>query len=253
VSRAFPISDAGFGAVAYMIEALMGFMGAKDRWRTMPWMVTFFGILVVPLGIVSVTLIILQPVAVGAWSTPALLAALSMLVMIALTLDEVVAMGQFLVQARREGQSLWRVFWQGGTLVEAAPDDLTFHPDVITPKAMVWGVALPWNLLVSMALGLWLMSAPAVIGSTGYAAHSDHLVGALVVTVAIMALADVGRALRFINILFGAWFIIAPWLLDGTTTGTTLSDLLVGVALIGLCLPRGPVGERYGSWGRFIR
>ena len=55
VSRAFPIPDAGLGAVAYMIEFLMGFMGDKARRRTMPWMVTFFGILVVPLGVVSVT------------------------------------------------------------------------------------------------------------------------------------------------------------------------------------------------------
>lgn len=37
----------------------------------MPWMVAFFGILVVPLGIVSITLIILQALAVGAWCTPA--------------------------------------------------------------------------------------------------------------------------------------------------------------------------------------
>ena len=104
VSRAFPIPDAGLGAVAYMIEFLMGFMGDKRRWRTMPWMVTFFGILVVPLGVVSITLIILQPLAVGDWCTPCLIAAAAMLVMIPFTLDEVVAMCQFLVQARREGQ-----------------------------------------------------------------------------------------------------------------------------------------------------
>ncbi len=75
ISRAFPIPDAGLGAFAYMIEFLMGFMGDKARWRTMPWMVTFFGILVVPLGVVSVALIILQPIAVGAWCTPCLVAA----------------------------------------------------------------------------------------------------------------------------------------------------------------------------------
>jgi len=50
VSRAWPIPDAGLGAAAYMIEALMGAMGTASRWRTMPWMVTFFFILVVPLG-----------------------------------------------------------------------------------------------------------------------------------------------------------------------------------------------------------
>jgi len=253
VSRSFPISDAGFGGLAYMVEALMGFMGGKDRWRTMPWMVTFFGILVVPLGLVSITLIILQPVAVGAWCTPCLFAALAMLIMIALTLDEVVAMGQFLVQARREGQSVWRVFWQGGTLAESPPDERPVHRDLVSVKATIWGVALPWTLLISAALGLWLMAAPSALGSTQGAANSDYVVGALVVTVAIMALADMGRPLRFINVLFGGWFIVAPWLLGGTTTGATVNDLIVGVALIGLSLPRGPVGERYGTWDRYVR
>lgn len=254
VSRAFPVSDAGLGAVAYMVEMLMGFMGDRRRWRTMPWMVTFFGILVVPLGIVSITLIILQPVAVGNWCTPCLVTALAMLIMIALTLDEVVAMGIFFVRARREGQSLWRVFWMGGTLAGGDPEDRPTRPDQVSAKAMVWGVALPWNLLVSVALGLWLMLSSAVFGIEGTAAaHSNHIVGALVVTVAMISLADVGRAARFINVLLGAWFIVTPWLLNGGTTAVTLNDVVVGVALILLSLPRGPVGERYGAWNRYIR
>ena len=252
VSRAFPIPDAGLGALAYMVEFLMGFMGDKRRWRTMPWMVTFFGILVVPLGIVSITLIILQPLAVGAWCTPCLVAAVAMIVMIALTLDEVVAMVQFLVQARREGQPLWRTFWLGGTLREA-PDTGPVHPDVVSAKAMVWGVALPWNLLLSTGFGVWLMFTPSVLGSAGAAAHADHLFGALIVTAAVIALADVGRATRFINILFGALVIAAPWVLGGATTASRWSDVIAGVLVILLSLPRGPVGERYGTWHRYIR
>ena len=253
VSRAFPIPDAGLGAVAYMVEFLMGFMGDRRRWRTMPWMVTFFGILVVPLGVVSITLIILQPLAVGAWCTPCLVAAAAMLVMIALTLDEVVAMGQFLVQAHREGQSLWRVFWLGGTTLRDTPDVGLTRPDVVGGKAMVWGVALPWNLLLSAAVGVWLMLTPSALGSADAAAHSDHLFGALIVTVAVIALADVGRALRFVNVAFGAWVVAAPWLLGGATSASRWSDALAGALVILLSVPRGPVGERYGSWQRFIR
>jgi len=254
VSRAFPIADAGLGAVAYMIEFLMGFMGDKSRWRTMPWMVTFFGILVVPLGVVSISLIILQPLAVGAWCTPCLMAAAAMLIMISLTLDEVVAMLQFLVQARQEGQSLWQVFWLGGKLrgvPEAASG--TVHPDVVGSMAMFWGVSLPWNLLVSAAAGLWLMFAPFTLGSVGMAAHSDHLIGALIVTVAVIALAEVGRTARFVNVLFGAWVIASPWLLGGATTSATWNDMIVGALVLILSFPRGLIGERYGSYQRFIR
>jgi hypothetical protein len=254
VSRAFRLPDAGLGAVAYMVEFLMGFMGDKARWRTMPWMVTGFGILVVPLGVVSVTLIVLQPLAVGAWCTPCLVAAAAMLVMMSLTLDEVVAMLEFLVQARREGQSMWQVFWVGGRLRKTADATaVSFRPDVVSAAAMVWGVLLPWNLLVSVALGLWLMFAPAALGSIGTAAHSDHLVGALIVTVAVIALAEVGRAVRFVNILCGAWVIASPWVLGGATTGSTLSDMIAGAFVILLSVPRSTVGERYGEFEKYIR
>jgi hypothetical protein len=72
---------------------------------------------------------------------------------------------------------------------------------------MVWGVSLPGPLLISAVLGVWLMFAPSVLGSSGPAADSDHLVGALVVTFAVIALGEVVRALRFINVIFGAWII----------------------------------------------
>ena len=252
VSLSFPIPDAGLGAVAYMIEFLMGFMGDKNRWRTMPWMVTFFGILVVPLGIVSITLIILQPLMVGSWCTPCLVAGLAMLIMIPLTLDEVVAMGQFLVQARHEGQPMWRTFWMGGTLKDV-PDAGSVRPDVVRPQAMVWGMALPWNLLVSAALGVWLMIAPTVFGSTTTAAHNDDLFGALIVTVAIIAMADVSRAARFLNVVFAAWVVAAPWLLTGATTGAKMNDAIVGALVLLLSLRRGPVSERYGRYEKFIR
>lgn len=254
VSRAFPIPDAGLGAVAYMIEFLMGFMGDERRWRTMPWMVMFFGILVVPLGVVSIALIALQPIAVGAWCTPCLVAAAAMLMMVSLTLDEVVAMGEFLVLARCEGQPLWHTFWAGGTLRDASAQGAApVRPDVVSAAATVWGVTVPWNLLVSIALGLWLMLAPSVLGSSAPAAHSDHLLGALIVAVAMIALADVSRAARFVNVLLGAWVMVSPWLLEGATASAVWNDAIVGALVILVSLPRGRIGERYGGFERFIR
>ena len=97
------------------------------------------------------------------------------------------------------------------------------------------------------------MLAPWVLGSAGAAAHSDHLAGALIITIAIIALADVGRATRFVNVLLGAWVIASPWLLAGTTTSATWSDMIAGALVILLSFPRGPIGERYGSVERLIR
>jgi hypothetical protein len=255
VSHAWPISDAGLGAAVYMLEALMGLMGDQRRWRTMPWMVTFFAILVVPLGITSIVLVILQPLAVGTWCTLCLAAALAMLVMIPLTLDEVVAMTQFLVQSHHEGNSAWRAFWLGGT-VEGSMEDqrspATDLPSRTTVPAMFWGMTVPWPLLLSTALGIWLMFAPDIFGSRGAAADSDHLFGALVVVFAMIAWAEVARPVRFLNALPGAWLIVAPWLLGGTTTGSIVNDMLAGVTLVLLSAPLGSVRETYGTWSEYL-
>lgn len=119
-------------------------------------MVLMFGVLVVPLGITSIVMVVLQALSVGTWCILCLVTALFMLCMISLALDEVVAMIQFMIQARREGQPLWRTFWVGDTIEGGAEDRRSSRfptPAVSTARAMVWGVTVPWTLL-STALGL---------------------------------------------------------------------------------------------------
>jgi uncharacterized membrane protein len=261
VSKAWPISDAGLGAVSYMLEALSGLMGGRNRWRTMPWMVLMFGVLVIPLGVVSIILVILQPVAVGAWCTLCLITAAAMLIMIAPAIDEVVAMSQFLVGARREGKPFLRTFWVGGTL-----DQYRTGRPAESPATARWRhrspifrliAALdlnnvPWTLLVSAALGVWLMAAPTVLGTSGRAADSHHIAGALVVTWAVIAFGEVARPARLLNVPLGLWIAAAPWLLTGANDVSRWTDLMVGALLIALSLHRGRIDEQFDSWNQYL-
>lgn len=255
VSKAWPISDAGLGSLSYMIEALSGFMGDRVRWRTMPWMVLMFFFLVVPLGVTSIVLVIMQPVMVGAWCTICLVTAVTMLIMIPLTLDEVIAMTQFMLAARRQGKPLWKIFWMGGS-IDAEPDDERTPafdaPFADRMRAMWWGVNVPWNLMASAAVGLWLMFAPAVLGNSDRAADSDHLIGALIITFAVIAMAEVARPARLLNAAFGLWLIVAPWVVAGASPSGRWNDVAAGVVIVALSLRRGAVRERYASWDQFI-
>lgn len=253
VSKMFPVSDAGLGAAAYLLEVLMGFMGDRARWRTMPWMVTFFAILVVPLGVTSIVLVILQPLSVGAWCFLCLVAAVAMLAMVPATLDEVVAMTQFLVQTRREGKPLWRTFWLGGSVEGGRRDEALTPFDWSRPRAMFAGwLADGWHLLAAAGVGAWLMFAPDYFGTTGAASDSDRIVGSLVVTFALVATAEVARAARLLNLLPAVWLLVAPWVLEGFVPGARWSDMAASVALVALSLRRGRVRGRYGSWQPFI-
>ena len=254
VSEAWPIPDAGLGAVSYLIEILMAVMGTRTRWRTMPWMVTFFGILVVPLGVVSIYFIIIQPILLGTWCTLCLVAALAMLIMIPFALDELIAMGQFLYWSKCRGKPLIRSFFKG----DAVDRGEEYGEDAMISARFAWseakrGITLPWTLAASMAIGAFLMLTRLMLGTEGEMANSDHLVGALAITVAVIATAEVARLLRFINAAFGLWLIVAPFLLDGGGTLTMAINPALGLALILLSVPRGRrSGEHYAGWDRFV-
>jgi len=248
VSKAWPVSDAGLGALTYLLEVLMGLMGDGRRWRTMPWMVAIFGVVVVPLGLVSIALVVMQPLAVGAWCTPCLFTAAAMLLMIPLSLDEIVAMVQLVRQERRKGRSAWRVFWLGANL----PDDdaPAARPETWRPKGMLWGFTGSGALWLSVAAGVWLMFAPAVFGISieAPAADSDHLAGALVIVVSVVALAEVARPARFLNLALGAWLVVAPWFLDGGTAASRWSSAALGAAIAVLSVLPSRTREHYGSY-----
>ena len=255
VSKAWPIADGALGAVVYMLELVMTWMGGKDRWRTMPWMVLALAILILPLGIVSIYFIIIQPIVIGTWCTLCLVAALAMAVMIPYSLDEFVAMGQFLAWARRQGKPFWRTFWMGDAM-EGGSDD-TSKGLLGSAREQIGeagrGMSFPLTLWISIAIGVWLTFTRLTFDTSGTMAYSDHLIGALVVTFSIMAFAEVGRALRFINIPFGAWLIAAPWLLNGIASPWAVwNGVISGVLLIVLAIPRGRVKESYAGWNRYI-
>ena len=260
MSHSLPVSDAGVGALAYTFEFLMGFMGSPSRWRTMPWMVALFGILVIPLGLVHIFLVISQPITVGAWCTFCLCAACIMLPMIPLEIDEVVAMCQHTFQATRKGEKFWDVFWKGGKPVEMNKDERS--PELMELsnnfgkvfKASVWGMSAPWTLVLSAVIGVVLIVLPTSFGVAMKASLADinHLCGSLIVVVAVISMGEVVRVGRYLNGLLGLAVAIMPWIMaDGETT-LKIIDTAAGVVVAALSLPRGVKKEQYGLWDKYV-
>jgi uncharacterized membrane protein len=111
ISHLLPVPDAALGAFGYLLDAVTGVIGGRQRWRTMPWMVIIFGLAVGPLGAVSLLLVIFQPVLFDAWCTLCLASAVVSLLMIGPALDEFLASLQYLKAESSRGRSAWRAFW----------------------------------------------------------------------------------------------------------------------------------------------
>ena len=110
-----------------------------------------------------------------------------------------------------------------------------------------------WARIVSILLGLWLMAAPAVLGYGGAAAVNDRIVGPIVAALAVVAVSEITRGLRWASVPAGAWLIIAPWLLGYGPT-PMVNSLVVGLLLIPLAWVRGRVKARYGGgWASLFK
>ncbi len=256
ISEAWPVSDAGLGAAVYVLEIVTGVIGDKRRWRTMPWLVLLFGILIVPLGAVSVFFIIIQPVVIGTWCTLCLVGALAMLLQIPYSFDEILATLQFLKIRRRQGKRLWQLLLHGDTMENGSADysdNFEAPAGVLLREMLSSGVSVPWTLAASTAIGVALMCSRLLFDASGAAADSDHIAGALVVTFSIMAWGEVARPLRLANIGLGAWLVVAPWVLGGYTAGAAAASVLFGVALAWLASPSGRISAHFGAWDKIAR
>lgn len=256
VSEAWPVPDAGLGALVYLLEILTGMIGSSRRWRTMPWLVLLFGFMIIPLGVVSITFIIIQPILLGTWCTLCLIAAAAMLLQIPYSFDEIVATIEFLRRRARAGRPWMRILFTGdtdeGSLKEDHEEDNFRQPPLkILCKMLAGGVSVPWNLAACCLIGLWLMFTRVTLGAQGGMADANHLIGALVVTITVTAFAEVARPLRFLNIFLGMALLITPFLF-GVGTIQLLATLLCGGGLITFSFRRGAVENQWGSWSKYI-
>ncbi len=255
VSRAWPVSDAAVGAYTYMLAILTGVVGSSRRWRTMPWLVVLFGLMIAPLGVVSILFVIIQPIVIGTWSTLALVAALAVLVQIPYSLDELLASLQFVRRRMRAGQNGLHVFLFGDT--DAGEDEKTASLELdrsaraLLREALTGGVRLPWNLVVAAAIALSLLFTRLTLGTDGGLAHTHHLIGALVLTVVSIAAAEVARPARFLNVPLGLVLVIAPFVYEADAA-TMIVTIAAGIAIAGLSVLRGGrLVARYGEWTRW--
>lgn len=113
ITKWIRIPDAILGAYAYLTDVILALAGSERRWQDRPWLVILFGIDIIPIGVVSILLVILQGIAVKYWCFLCLITAGISLTLIILAYDEVLSSCIYLYEIKKRGnwKTLWWAFW----------------------------------------------------------------------------------------------------------------------------------------------
>lgn len=105
--------------------------------------------------------------------------------------------------------------------------------------------------VVNMLLGIGLLAAPDLLGYEGPARVNHLIVGPIAASIAVMAMSEVLRELRWLNLALGAWLVFSPLLIphDRLALGV---GVISGMAMTALAIVRGPVRERLGGGWRAV-
>lgn len=105
-SRVLPIPDGLMGAFGYLCDMVLVSIGDSARWKTKPWAVILYSILVAIMGLVSILLIIAQPVFLHTWCTLCLASAALSFSMVIPTMQELSAT-RGLIKKKRSEETFW--------------------------------------------------------------------------------------------------------------------------------------------------
>jgi len=105
--------------------------------------------------------------------------------------------------------------------------------------------------LAAAAFGLWLMAAPAVLGYTGVAEVMDRIAGPIIAALAIVAVSECTRGLRWTNVAVGSILIVSPLWLD-YARAATLNSVTTGVGVVILSGMRSSVRSSFGGGWRVL-
>lgn len=97
--------------------------------------------------------------------------------------------------------------------------------------------------LVAVAVGIWLMLAPAALGYGDPGATNDRISGPIIGGFAFVAIWEVVRPLRWATLPFGAWLVLAPLVLGYGHLVAGVNSVACGAAVV----LSAPLGARTGQ------
>lgn len=103
--------------------------------------------------------------------------------------------------------------------------------------------------ILNVIIGIGLLAAPDLLGYDGAARASHLIAGPSAAAIATIAMSEVLRELRWLNLAIGAWLVASPLILPHPTIALVVG-VSSGIGLVLLSLVKGPIRHRLGGGWR---
>ncbi len=93
--------------------------------------------------------------------------------------------------------------------------------------------------IINIIAGIWLIVSPAILGFANPATQANNLwLGFIVGVLALIRVIAPARTAwaSWINVVAGAWLIIAPFVLRITTNAQRINDIAMGIIVAALAI-----------------
>lgn len=108
-----------------------------------------------------------------------------------------------------------------------------------------------WPQLAVLLAGLWTMASPDILGYDAPARTIHHVIGPTVASIACVALWEIARGLRWVNVMLGVAMILAP-VVQPFATPAAIASIASGAVVAIASLVRTPIAGRYGGGWRAL-
>lgn len=103
-----------------------------------------------------------------------------------------------------------------------------------------------WAQILGMCIGLWLAISPIVLKIDGPVGNHSYVLGTVIAVIAYMAVWEVLRCVRILNIILAAALLIMPWMFPYHPL-EALHYIFLGLCLLCLSCVEGKRRHVYGG------
>lgn len=109
-----------------------------------------------------------------------------------------------------------------------------------------------WAAIINVLIGIWIMVSPGLLHFEKTSAHNHYVIGPLIITMAVAAIWEVNRSVRYFNLLAGLWLVISPFILSYQQQDVIWISVVSGLLIAVFSLIEGKTTHQYGGGWRIL-